>query len=90
MATKKSYDKTWIMKNAWRHFRCCFNITFADALRWAWNRAKEERANEEANAKRTAEYKAQYGKQDTFFSNRYKNVVFGVNDYRVSYGRRWR
>ena len=78
------------MKNAWRHFRCCFNITFADALRWAWNRAKEERANEEVNAKRTAEYKVKYRKQDTFFSNRYKNVVFGVNDYRVSYGRRWR
>lgn len=85
-----SYNKSAIMRNAWRHYRCCFGITFGQALSWAWNLAKEERKNEEYNAKRSAEYKNKYGKQDRYFTNLYKNVVFGKNDYYVSYGRRHR
>ena len=88
MVTTLPYNRSFIMRNAWRHFRHCFNITFADALRWAWNRAKEERKNEEYNAKRTVEYRKKYGKQDRYFTNLYKNTVFGRNDYAVSYGRK--
>lgn len=90
MKPTSTYNKSSIMRNAWRHFRCCFNITFADALRWAWNRAKEDRKNEEANAKRAAEYEKKYGKQDRYFANLYKDAVFGRTDYAVSYGRKYR
>lgn len=90
MKTTTSYDKAEIMKNAWRHYNCCINITFGEALSWAWNRAKEERAAKLAEERRMEEYKAKYSKRDAFYANSYKNVVWGKTDYRVSYGRRWR
>lgn len=90
MKPTSPYNRSFIMRNAWRHFRCCFNITFADALRWAWNRAKEERRNEEYSAKRASEYQKKYGKQDKQFANLYRNAVFGKNDYAVSYGRKYK
>lgn len=88
--TSYTYDKSFIMKNAWRHYRCCFGITFGEALRWAWNRAKQERADREYSERRRAEYERKYAKQDRYYSNLYKDVVFGRTDYAVTYGKRYR
>ncbi len=77
------------MKNAWRHYRAMFvPCTFAEALRWAWAVAKRERQYEEQSIRRWAEHKQQFGKMDAEINRAYKNVVFGRNDYRVSYGYR--
>lgn len=88
--TSYIYDKSFIMKNAWRHYRCCFNITFSEALHWAWEHAKEERRNTEYAARKHEEYQKQYGKQDRYLAKLYKDVVWGKNDYRVTYGHKYR
>lgn len=85
-----TYDKSFIMRNAWRHYRRCFNITFPETLQWAWNRAKEERRNAEYSAGRSEEYRKKYGGRDRYYSGLYKDVVWGKNDYRVTYGRKYK
>lgn len=90
METTQRYDRRSIMRNAWRHYRRCFNITFGDALRWAWNLAKEERRNKEYNRKKREGYLKRYGKADSENRRLYAGVVFGKTDYAVSYGKKYR
>lgn len=90
MKATTSYDKSAIMKNAWRHFRCCFGITFGQALKWAWNLAKEEVANAEYNARREAEHKKKYAAYDQRLARESSNVVWGKNDWVWTYGSRRR
>ena len=79
--------------------------TFAEALKMAWHYAKEEVARIKQVEARKAEQAAADAarkaakvetKQDKFYkefgkqmANRYRNVTFGKNDWRVSYGRRY-
>ena len=79
--------------------------TFAEALKMAWHYAKEEVARikqveerKAAQAAGDAERAANKveTKQDKFYkefgktmANRFRNVTFGKNDWRVSYGRRY-
>ena len=37
----KRYDKSQIMKNAWYLYLHSWNITFSEALKYAWKKAKE-------------------------------------------------
>ena len=78
--------------------------SFDEALKRAWYYAKEEvarikqvkerkAAQAAADAERAAKVET---KQDKFYkefgktmANRYRNVTFGKNDWRVSYGRRY-
>ena len=82
-----------------------FHYTFSQALRMAWHYAKEEVARQEAVEARKAQQVAEQAareaakietKQDKFYKSfnktiarEYKNVTFGKNDWRVSYGRRY-
>ena len=82
-----------------------FGYTFAQALKMAWHYAKEEVARQEAIEARKAQQVAEQAareaakvetKKDKFYksfskiiSREYKNVTFGRNDWRVSYGRRY-
>ena len=82
-----------------------FGYTFAQALKMAWHYAKEEVARKQQVEARKAEQAAAQAarqaakvetKQDKFYkefgktmANRYRNVTFGKNDWRVSYGRRY-
>ena len=82
-----------------------FGYTFAQALRMAWHYAKEEVARQEAIEARKAQQAAEQTaseaakvetKKDKFYKSfgktiarEYKNVTFGRNDWRVSYGRRY-
>ena len=79
--------------------------TFAEALKMAWHYAKEEVARikqvEARNAEQAAADAARQAakeetKQDKFYkefgktmAKQYRNVTFGKNDWRVSYGRRY-
>ena len=79
--------------------------TFAEALKMAWHYAKQEvarikqvEARKAAQAAADAARKAEQveTKQDKFYkelgkslSSQYRNVTFGKNDWRVSYGRRY-
>lgn len=86
MATK--YNKSAIMKNAHRHHLRTIGETWGEALKWAWRRAKEDVANAEYCAKRSAEYQKKYGAYDRELNRIYANVRFGRNDWAVDYGRR--
>ena len=82
-----------------------FGYTFAQALKMAWHYAKEEVARIEAIEARKAQQASQQAareaakvetKKDRFYrefnktiAREYKNVTFGKNDWRVSYGRRY-
>ena len=82
-----------------------FGYTFAQALRMAWHYAKEEVARQEAVEARKAQQAAEQAahaaaktetKKDRFYrefnktiAREYRNVTFGKNDWRVSYGRRY-
>ena len=82
-----------------------FGYTFAQALKMAWHYAKEEVARQEAVEARKAQQVAEQAareaakvetKKDRFYKSfnktiarEYKNVTFGKNDWRVSYGRRY-
>lgn len=82
-----------------------YGYTFSQALRMAWHYAKEEVARQEAIEARKAQQAAEQAvreaakvetKQDKFYKSfnktiarEYKNVTFGRNDWRVSYGRRY-
>lgn len=82
-----------------------YGYTFAQALKMAWYYAKEEVARiKQAEARKNAQAVADAeraankaeSKQDKFYkefgkamANRYRNVTFGKNDWRVSYGRRY-
>ena len=79
--------------------------TFAEALKMAWLYAKEEVARMKQVEARKAEQAAADAarkaakvetKQDKFYkefgktmAKQYRNVTFGKNDWRVSYGRRY-
>ena len=79
--------------------------TFAEALKMAWHYAKEEVARIKQVEARKAEQAAADAarkaakvetKQDKFYkefgktmAKQYRNVTFGKNDWRVSYGRRY-
>ena len=79
--------------------------TFAEALKMAWHYAKQEAIRiAQVEARKTAELVAietrkalqTETKKDKFYkkfgkslSNQYRNVTFGKNDWRVSYGRRY-
>ena len=79
--------------------------TFAEALKMAWHYAKEEVARIKQVESRKAEQAAADAarkaakvetKQDKFYkefgktmAKQYRNVTFGKNDWRVSYGRRY-
>lgn len=79
--------------------------TFAEALKMAWHYAKEEVARMKQVEARKAEQAAAdearkaakvETKQDKFYkefgktmAKQYRNVTFGKNDWRVSYGRRY-
>ena len=82
-----------------------YHYTFSEALQMAWYYAKEEvirkkqvearKAAEAADCARRKANKVET-KEDRFYkkfsetiSREYRNVVFGRNDYRVSYGRRY-
>ena len=82
-----------------------FGYTFAQALKMAWHYAKEEVARQEMIEARKAQQAAEQTareaakvetKKDKFYKSfnktiarEYKNVTFGKNDWRVSYGRRY-
>ena len=82
-----------------------FGYTFAQALKMAWHYAKEEVARIETIEVRKAQQAAEQAareaakvetKKDKFYKSfnktiarEYKNVTFGKNDWRVSYGRRY-
>ena len=82
-----------------------YGYTFAQALRMAWHYAKQEVARLEAVEARKAQQAAEQAereankvetKRDRFYKSfnktiarEYKNVTFGCNDWRVSYGRRY-
>lgn len=82
-----------------------FGYTFAQALKMAWHYAKEEVARQKQVEARKAAMEAEQAareaakvetKQDRFYkkfnktiAREYKNVTFGRNDWRVSYGRRY-
>ena len=79
--------------------------TFAEALKMAWHYAKEEAARiKQVEARKAALAAADAArqaakvetKQDKFYkefgktmAKQYRNVTFGKNDWRVSYGRRY-
>lgn len=79
--------------------------TFAEALKMAWYYAKQEairiaqveaRKAEELVATETRKALQTETKKDKFYkefgkslSSQYRNVTFGKNDWRVSYGRRY-
>ena len=82
-----------------------YGYTFAEALKMAWYYAKQEVARIKQvvirNAEQAASDAARHAahietKQDKFYkefgktmSNRYRNVTFGKNDWRISYGCRY-
>ena len=98
-----SYNKSEIMKQAWMMFQNKFFgfISFGEALKRAWHYAKEEVARKQQVEARKAEQAAAQAakvetKQDKFYkefgkaiAKQYRNVTFGKNDWRVSYGRRY-
>lgn len=82
-----------------------FGYTFAQALKMAWHYAKEKVAQRKAAEARKAQQASLQAareaakvetKKDRFYrefnktiAREYKNVTFGRNDWRVSYGRRY-
>ena len=79
--------------------------TFAEALKMAWHYAKQEVARiKQVEARKAAQAAADAArkaaqvetKKDKFYkeldkslASQYRNVTFGKNDWRVSYGRRY-
>lgn len=97
------FNKSEIMKQAWAMYRnTFFHYTFSQALRMAWHYAKQDaeriaqvEARKAEQAAKAAMPKAET-KRDRFYKSfdktiarEYKNVTFGRNDWRVSYGRRY-
>ena len=93
--------QAWMMfHSSFYHF-----ATFGEALKAAWKSAKEKVAQREAAEARKAQQAAEQAareaakvetKKDRFYKSfnktiarEYKNVTFGRNDWRVSYGRRY-
>ena len=93
--------QAWMMfRTSFYHF-----ATFSEALKSAWRYAKQNVAQKEATEARKAQQAAEQAareaakvetKQDRFYrefnktiAREYKNVTFGRNDWRVSYGRRY-
>ena len=82
-----------------------YGYTFSQALKMAWHYAKQEVARiKQVEARKAEEAAAQAArqaakvetKQDKFYkefgktmAKQYRNVTFGKNDWRVSYGRRY-
>lgn len=83
MATRK-YDKSKVMKRAWYIYRHSF-MSFAEALREAWKRIKEEVEAEEKAAARRGEF----SKKNTVYNNRlnrtYYGCKFGRDDWKRDY-----
>ena len=94
-------SQAWMMfHSSLYHF-----ATFGVALKMAWHYAKEEVARIEAIEARKVQQAAEQAaraaakgetKKDRFYrefnktiAREYKNVTFGKNDWRVSYGRRY-
>jgi len=94
-------SQAWMMfHSSFYHF-----ATFGEALKAAWRYAKEKVAQREAAETRKAQQSAEQAareaakvetKKDRFYKSfnktiarEYKNVTFGKNDWRVSYGRRY-
>ena len=86
----KRYDKSQIMKNAWYLYLHSWNITFSEALKYAWKKAKQEAARKEREEKELETAK----ENRSAFSKRnyrmYKNVQFGRNDWAMDYGRKYK
>lgn len=88
MATR--YNKSEIMRNAHRIYNSSWNMTFSDALRQAWKRAKEMKEMAEAAEKAAKERALKndfYSKFDKKIARQYKNVTFGKNDWAADYRR---
>lgn len=82
-----------------------YSYTFPQALKMAWHYAKQEVARiKQVEARKAAQAAADADrqaakvetKQDKFYkefgktmANHYRNVTFGKNDWRVSFGRRY-
>ena len=80
----KRYDKSLIMKRAWNIYNRSWNITFSEALKEAWRRAKEEVAMQErmeGRCRRTG-----YDRRN---AREFANVRFGRNDWAFLYGRKY-
>lgn len=81
----KRYDKSLIMKRAWHIYRSSFVITFSEALKEAWRRAKEEAAMQERLESRRTE-RTGYDRRN---ARQFANVRFGKNDWAFLYGRKY-
>lgn len=81
----KRYDKSLIMKRAWHICRRSFVITFSEALKEAWRRAKEEAAMQERLESRRTE-RTGYDRRN---ARQFANVRFGKNDWAFLYGRKY-
>lgn len=81
----KRYDKSEIMKRAWHIYRRSFVITFSEALKEAWRRAKEEAAMQERTESRRTE-RTGYDRRN---ARQFANVRFGKNDWAFLYGRKY-
>ena len=85
---KQNFNKSQIMKRAHYIRRHSWNCTMSEALRQAWTEAKRNLAE---GAKRNDMMKSmKRTKADERNAQLYKNVIFGKNDWSVSYGRRYR
>ena len=81
----KRYDKSLITKRAWHIYRRSFVITFSEALKEAWRRAKEEAAMQERLESRRTE-RTGYDRRN---ARQFANVRFGKNDWAFLYGRKY-
>lgn len=81
----KRYDKSLIMKRAWHIYRRSFVITFSEALKEAWRRAKEEAAMQERLESRRTE-RTSYDRRN---ARQFANVRFGKNDWAFLYERKY-
>lgn len=83
MATSK-YDKSKVMKRAWYIYRHSF-ISFAEALREAWKRIKDEVVAEEKAAARQAEFNKKNAAYNYRLNRAYYGCKFGRNDWERDY-----
>lgn len=85
---KQNFNKSQIMQRAHYIRRHSWNCSMSEALKQAWREVKRnlsesiKSSNLMNSMKRT--------KADERNAQLYKNVIFGKNDWAVSYGRRYR
>lgn len=85
---KQNFNKSHIMQRAHYIRRHSWNCSMSEALKQAWSEVKRnlsesiKSSNLMNSMKRT--------KADERNAQLYKNVIFGKNDWAVSYGRRYR